>query len=391
MAWSPDRNRTTIRLGAGIFTDQIAFYWSARERAFTAPSGSGRVNVDGALTPYNFVSIPTSFRGADLLPLLPGIRENLASKLGNGSDPSTSAIEVIKQVGDSIAAPASEMTYSIHFVGGIQRQVSRNLMVSADYVMRRYLKLGPLQGTFALDANRFNRPLVTGVDAATGAVSFVRDPVIPLCTSAQAAALNADDYCSTGPINISSSGANNRYQTLQVKLDTRFGGGSQASASYSVSRNTGFVEFTNFNNRRDAYGNLADGNRHTFTLSAVWSLRDWTVAALSQIRSAPPLNTILAGLDRDGDGISRTLLPGTSHNSLGYGLSGAGLRALVAAYNADVEAGTRRITNGDGTVTVIRPRTPFNQIINPIVLPASFSNGDSFMSQDLRVDEKNPV
>ena len=68
LAWNPDKNRrTTIRLGAGIYTDQIAFYWSARERAFIAPSGSGRINVDGALTPYNFVSIPTEFSRSRLV------------------------------------------------------------------------------------------------------------------------------------------------------------------------------------------------------------------------------------------------------------------------------------------------------------------------------------
>src|SRR5262245_45886403 len=254
LAWNPDRNRrTTVRIGAGTYTDQIAFYWSARERAFIAPSGSGRINVDGALTPYNFVSIPTGFRGADLLPLLPGIRDGLASKLENSSDPSTSAIEVIKQGGD-IAAPDSTMTYSIHFAGGIQRQLPNNLVLSADYVMRRYVKLGPLQDVFVLDANRFNRPLVTAVDATTGAVSFVRNSVIPLCTPAQAAALDPNDYCSTGPINISSSGANSRYQALQVKLDKRFAAGSQVNFSYSLSRNTGFVEFTNYSDYRDAFG-----------------------------------------------------------------------------------------------------------------------------------------
>jgi hypothetical protein len=402
LAWNPDRNRrTTLRLGSGIFTDQIAFYWSARERAFIAPSGSGRINVDGALTPYNFASIPTGFRGADLLPLLPGIRADLASRLGNGSDPTTSAIEVIKQ-GGNIAAPDSTLTYSIHLTGGIQRQFSRDLVLSADYVMRRYVKLGPLQDVFVLDANRFNRPLVTAVDAATGAVSFVRDPVIPLCTPAQAAALNPKDYCSTGPINISASGANDRYQALQVTLDKRFAAGSQVSVSYSLSRNTGFVEFTRYNDQGDAYGNLADSNRHSLTFSAVWNLRpyngtsklwhrlldSWTISSFSQVRSAPPLDTILTGLDLDGDGISRTLLPGTSHNSLSYGLSATRLRGLVAAFNADVEARTSRITNADGSVTVIRPRTPFNQIINPIALPAGFSNGDSFVSQDVRLTRK---
>ncbi len=398
LAWSPDRDgRTTIRLGAGIFADQIAFYWSARERAYIAPAGSGRINVDGVLTPYNFASLPTTFRGADLLPLLPRIRADLAAKLGDGSDPSTSAIEVIKQGGDIAAADATA-TYSMHFSGGAQRQFSHNMAFSADYVMRRYVKLGPLQGVFATDANRFNRPLVTGVDAVTGAVSFVLNPVIPLCTPAQAAALDPKDYCSTGPINISSSGASQRYQAMQVKLDKRFGADSQVSVSYSLSRNAGFVEFTGYRDDREAYGNLADSNRHGITFSAVWQpraysgsklwqslLNSWTVASLSQLRSSPPLSTILTGLDLDGDGISRTLLPGTSHNSLGYGLSPAGLRALVAAYNRDVEARTRFITNANGSVTVIRPRTPFNQIINPISLPQVFSNGDSFMSHDLRL------
>jgi hypothetical protein len=36
-------------------------------------------------------------------------------------------------------------------------------------------------------------------------------------------------------------------------------------------------------------------------------------------------------------------------------------------------------------VTVVRPRTPFNQIINPITLPDDFSQGDSFHTQDLRL------
>lgn len=402
LAWSPDGSRTTmIRLGSGIYTDQIALFWNARERAFIAPSGSGRVSVDGALTPYNFVSIPTSFKGADLLPLLPGIRADLASKLGNGSDHSRSAIEIIKQGGD-IAAPDSTMTYAIHFAGGIQRQFSRDLVLAVDYVMRRYVKLGPLQDVFVLDENRFNRPLVTGRDPGTGTVSFVRNPVIPLCTPAQAAALDPRDYCSTGSINISSSAANDRYQALQVKLDRRFRNGSQVSISYSLSKNTGFVALTNYDDHREAYGHLAGSSLHKITSSAIWNLpgyggtsrfrralvNSWTASCLSQIWSAPPLDTMLSGLDLRGDGISNSLLPGTSHNSLGYGLSAAGLRSRVAAYNAGVESQTRQITNADGSVTLIRPRTPFNQIINPITLPATFSNGDSFISQDLRLTRK---
>jgi hypothetical protein len=115
-------------------------------------------------------------------------------------------------------------------------------------------------------------------------------------------------------------------------------------------------------------------------------LNSWTVSLISQTYSAPPLNTLLNGLDLDGDGISLTLLPGTTQqNSLGQELGASGLQGLIAQYNADVEARTRRVTNPDGSVTVVRPRTPFNQIINPIALPEKFSNGDSFLTQDVRL------
>jgi len=36
----------------------------------------------------------------------------------------------------------------------------------------------------------------------------------------------------------------------------------------------------------------------------------------------------------------------------------------------------------------LRPRTPFNQIINPIALPERFSSGDSFITQDVRVTRR---
>jgi hypothetical protein len=69
-------------------------------------------------------------------------------------------------------------------------------------------------------------------------------------------------------------------------------------------------------------------------------------------------------------------------------LSESGLRRLVEQYNGDVEARTVRVTNADNSVTVIRPRTPFNQVVNPITLPEQFSNGDSFITQDLRLTRR---
>jgi hypothetical protein len=147
---------------------------------------------------------------------------------------------------------------------------------------------------------------------------------------------------------------------------------------------------------------MAGHRRHRLTVSGVWQLPEhhgtsrlcrallnsWTLAFISQTDSAPPLNTLLVGLDLDGDGISRTLLPGTAYNSFGQGLDEARLRELVGRYNDDVEARTGRITNPDGSVTLVRPRTPFNQVINPIVLPERFSSGDSFITQDVRLTRR---
>lgn len=404
LVWAPGRGgKTVIRGGGGIYRDEATLIWKARDRAFIGPSGNGRVAIDGSVTPFNFTSTPTTFSGGDLMPLLPGLRSDLEARFGNGTDLAVRGIDVIKQ-GDQIVAPGATTAYSIHANVGVQRELAPNLVLTADYVMRRYVHVGPLQGVFIIDRNRFNRPKVTGVDADTGVVSFIRDPVIPLCTAEQARALAPADDCSTGPINVFASGANSRYQGLHIALDRRFSSGSQFSVGYALAANTGFIDggFTDFDDYSLAYGNMPDHRRHRLTVSGVWTppeyrgsskvgramLNAWTISFISQMYSPPPLNTVLNGLDLDGDGISLTLLPGTTHNSLGQGLSAAELRGLVDQYNAGVEGATRRVTRADGSFAIIRPRTPFNQIINPIALPEQFSNGDSFVTQDVRLTKR---
>jgi hypothetical protein len=188
-----------------------------------------------------------------------------------------------------------------------------------------------------------------------------------------------------------------------VKLEGRLTPRLHLTVGYALARNTGFVEFSSYDDFSTAYGNQPDDRRHRLTVSAIFDLpeykgrfrparallRGWSAALISQTEGTPSLDTLLTGLDLDGDGISRTLLPGiTRHNTLGRDLSAAELQALVEQYNATVEEGTRRITNPNGSVTVIRPRTPFNQVINPVTLPETFSSGDSFITQDIRLTRK---
>jgi hypothetical protein len=402
LAWNvQNKGKTVVRGGGGIYHDRVSFFVPLLERGALGPSGNERVPVDGSVAGLSFLSTPTAFRGQDLLPILPAIRSTLAFKLGNGTDPTVSTVQIIKQA-DQLFGPDHTTAYAIHISAGMQQELTPSLTFSADYVMRRYVHMGGFQGVFSVDRNQFNRPRVNGVDPNTGVVSFVRDPVIPLCTPAQAAALNPQDQCSTGAISAYGGDANYRYQALQVKLDKRFSSRLQFTGSYALAKNTGFVAVTQYNNPALDYGNVGTP-RHTLIVSGVYEIpnvhtqsrilrnlsKAWTVAFISETDSAPPLDTTLSGLDLDGDGISTTLLPGINgHNLFGQDLSQSRLRALVAQYNAWIEAHTRIIANPDGTQSVIRPRTPFNQIISPIVMPGKISAGDSFISQDVRLTKK---
>jgi Carboxypeptidase regulatory-like domain len=399
LAWNVrNKGKTVLRGGGGIYHDKIDFFFPLLERGALGLSGNQSVPVDGSVVGLSFLSTPTPFRGQDLVPLLPSIRSTLASKVGNGTDSTVSTAQVIKQA-DQLFDPNHTTPYAIHGNVGVQQDLTPSLSLSADYVLRSYVHMGGFRGVFLVDRNRFNRPRVTGVDPHTGVVSFVRDPVIPLCTPAQAAALNPQDQCSTGAINVYDSDASYRYQALQVKLDKRFSSRFQFTASYALAKNTGFVAVTQYDNPARDYGNVGTP-RHTLVASGVYEistvhaqsptlgslLSGWTISFISETDSAPPLDTVLSGLDLDGDGLSTTLLPEINkHNLFGQGLSQSKLRALVAQYNAWVESLTRTITNPDGTQTVIKPRTPFNQIISPIVLPDKISPGDSFISQDVRL------
>ncbi len=277
VAWTVGGDRrTVVRGGAGLFHDESNFSWTARDRAFIGPSGNGRVVIDGSATPYDFTSAPTTFRGIDLLAALPTIRSDLAARFGDGTDLSIRGIDVSKQA-DQIVDPEARTAYSIHVNAGIQRELRQNVVLTADYVLRRYRDVGPLQGIYQLDRNRFSRPRVTAVNPVTGVVSFVRDPVIPQCTASQVRALDPRDACSTGPIVVFASGGNFLYHGLHATLEKRFSAGTQLSVGYALSSNTGFVDngFTSYDDHDLAYGTIPDHRRHRLVVSGLWRLPDY--------------------------------------------------------------------------------------------------------------------
>jgi Carboxypeptidase regulatory-like domain len=414
-AWDVGKNgKTVIRGGSGIYHDSNLFWVRLQERFFTGPSGNGRAPLDGTLVPFaasptgvlDFSSNPclnpqpgipaticVPLSVENFLPNLPTIRGQLASRLGDGTDLGVRGIQLFK-TGSQLYDPNTVVPYALNATLGVQRELARNLYIQADFVLRRSVHFGGLHDVGEYDRNLFNRPRVTSVNPDTGEVRFVRNPVLPQCSGAQA--FNPTAICSNGEIGVYESSFNFTYTGLHVKVDKRYANRYFFTASYALSKFTGFNDdIINAFNLHESQGYQPADRRHKFTLSGAYEipaygggsrflrglLNTWQVSLISQIQSRPPLNLDVGGFDVDGDGISRFILPGARVNSFGRQVSKEELTQLVDSYNADIAARTRTAPDG----RQIFPRTPQNQILLPIALPANFDNGDNFFSQDLRL------
>jgi hypothetical protein len=393
-AWNI-KGKTVIRGGAGIYHDSNVFWVRLQERFLTGPSGNGRGPIPGSVAGLDFVN-PAPFSGANLMTLLPSIRASLQSQLGDGTDLAVRGVEVFKQAG-GLFDPNTVIGYAANTSIGVQRELAQNLVISADFVMRRSIHIGGLNEAFVYDRNRFERRRVTGPrNPITGEIPNVRDPIVPLCVGAQA--LNPKAICSQGGLNVTESSANYRYTALHVKVDKRFAERYQFTGSYALSRFTGFNEVIDYDNLFAGDGYVSGDRTHRFVFSGLLELprytggsrflkglaNSWQVSLISQIVSKPPLNANI-GLDLDGDGISTTPLPGTAFRSFGRSVNAEDLRRLVATFNANVERDIITRVNPDGTISDILPRTAKNEVRGFIQLPAEFDSGDTFFAQDVRL------
>jgi hypothetical protein len=316
--------------------------------------------------------------------LIPGIRSSLWAQLGDGKDLSIRNIEVYK-TGSELFDHDTRTPYTFHVTAGVQRELARNMLVSADFVMRRAVAFGGPHSLFEVDNNRFNRRRVVSVDQNTGVVTNVRQPVIPECTAAQRNDPKAQ--CSLGSIGVYRSAANFRYTGLLVRADKRFSQRFQFSSSYAFSRYMGWNGIVDYSDLLGNYGIQTSDRPHRFVFSGIWDLPGynggqawargvlsaWQLSTISQMVSAPPLSANIGLIDLDGDGALINLLPGTESNAVGRSLTTGDVRRLVDQYNATYP------TAVSGT------RTPLNQVIPPLVLPETFSSGDTFFTTDLRV------
>jgi hypothetical protein len=285
------------------------------------------------------------FTGANLMTILPAVRTDLLRIRGlpDNRDFSLRNIEVDK-IG-TVSAHDVATQYASHINLGIQREVARNFVVSADFVYRFFIN------TFSsFDYNRFN----------SGGT------IIPLCVGAQSNDPKA--LCSSGAINVFNNSGRAKYRGLLVRAEKRFSGRTQLLASYAYSSNIGL---TGDNDSWFKYYAPLDRDvPHILNLSAIVELPlKFQLGFNSSYYSKQPFTAFVANVDFNGDGTDGDVLPGIRENQFNRGLGKHDLARLVEEFNRDLAG----------------KRTPRNQPIPLITLPADYEFGDNYVTQDLRL------
>ena len=170
-------------------------------------------------------------------------------------------------------------------------------------------------------------------------------------------------------------------------MDKRFSDRYLFVASYALSKFTGFnsvgngpINANNFHEGDDYQGS---DRRHRFTFSGFVDLpayggdnkfgrgvlNGWQLGLIMPFVSSPPLANLIGNVDLDGDGINSLILPGGTFNGFGTRYGADKLRSLVSQYNTTLAGKT----------------TVRGQPIPVITLPTNIDNGDTFISQDLRL------
>ena len=350
-AWTATSDhKTVVRGGAGIYYDTINSV-RVNERAMLGPPGTGRLLMgDSFFFPKG---IPATFTGAKLVKLLPAFYSSAQHFLESAGEASPEIRNInVAKTGTDLLATDFGLPYSEQASIGVQREISSDFVISADFVFRQYLH----QMIRDTDLNHYY----------SGA-----GPVIPKCQGNQASDPSAD--CSKGVIQGILSGARSHYAALLVKADKRFSHRIMGTLAYAYVHNTGYNGLIDDSNWFASWGPQA--GHQMLTGSVIVDLpKGFEVGGITSFVSATPFQPILTGVDLNDNGavkageVGGAALPGGGYNEFGVDLGKSDLVRLVDQFNQ----------NYAGKITTTGK-------IREITLPASFSFGRSFNSQDLRI------
>jgi hypothetical protein len=258
-----------VRAGIGRYVESIARTVSANlvnERVLLSPLGTGRLVVSGSNIVWNGLRLnfpqPTTFTAADLVAILPSLRASLAEALSpQNRDFSIVNLDKTKE-GRNIYDASYSTPHSVHVTVGAEGEIGGNLIVSADFVWKRF------SDTFinGIDYNRF---------------FSAQGPVIPACTASQRTDVLVT--CTNGSLFFDTTSGRARYAGLLARVEKRFSGPARFLVSYAygsfVGTNgtgTGTTETSDgrvfgFNNDNwsENYGPLPTDIRHVLNASGL--------------------------------------------------------------------------------------------------------------------------
>lgn len=321
----------------------------------------GKINpaAGASLNAPTLQVLPTKLTTAQALQILAAQGSALQSQFNQLAAAGVIGADFFKTVSEAsvLIDPEIKLPYSTSVSIGLQRELPWNMVISTDFVWRRYLHT-----FFQRDRALWNR------------ASSLGGPIIPACAGA-AQATNPTVRCLNGPFEVIEGSGREDYKALLVKLEKRFTK-YQFTASYAFSRLRGFDYDRDLANPFAFAGYGGADRPHILTFSGVANL-PWGFKAglIATFESGAPLTVTIPGTtdsDLNGDGTNNDLLPGTSFNTANRDISASQLRQLVDQYNTQFAG---------------RP-APRGGTFPTLTLPSDFDLGDSFQSYDLSLSKE---